>query len=68
MNDIVRVLRVIEYVGSRQNIELQMRLSLHGERQGVGDVIIKAATIGNYPEVLEQDQQQSGDKETGLGE
>ena len=54
MKDIVRVLRVIEYVGSREWVETQVKGSLHGERKGIGDVIIKAATIGTYPEILEQ--------------
>ena len=50
--DIVRVLRVIEYVGPRADVEEQIRNSLHGERKGIGGCIIKAATVGTFPEIL----------------
>ena len=49
--DIVRVLRVIEYVGPRSAVEEQIRNSLHGERQ-FRDIIIKVATVGTFPEIL----------------
>ena len=54
MADIVRVLRVIEYVGERADVEKQVAQSVHGEKRGWGNCIIKAATIGLYPEILEQ--------------
>lgn len=58
--DKVRVLRVIEYVGDREAVERSVANSIHGERiveytDGV-TVIIKAATLGEYPEVLETAQ------------
>lgn len=57
MMDTVRVLRIIEYVGPRDAIEKQVAGSLHGERLGTrtehGQVVIRAATIGVYPEVLD---------------
>lgn len=58
--DSVRVLRVIEYTGERSLIEDLISESIHGERRykrffkGVnGEVVIKAATLGLYPEILE---------------
>lgn len=54
MMDKVRVLRIIEYTGSREFVEAQLLNSVHGERKGIGDVVIRAATIGLYPEILEQ--------------
>lgn len=64
MSDIIRVLRVIEYTGPRELVEAQIANSIHGERRigkykdhGThqsldGEVVIRAATIGNYPEIL----------------
>lgn len=56
--DTIRVLRIIEYVGPRDLVEQQVGRSLHGNRYGAksehGMVVIRAATIGTYPEVLEQ--------------
>ena len=54
-NDIIRVLRVVEYIGPRQHVEAQVARSIHGERRipkPEGDVVIRAATLGLYPEVL----------------
>lgn len=52
--DIVRVLRVIEYVGPRKRVEETVKNSLHGEKRlGLG-LVIRAATLGMFPEVLEQ--------------
>jgi len=51
--DIVRVLRVIEYSGPRRDVEEQIEKSLHGQRKGVRDCVIKVATIGAFPEILE---------------
>jgi hypothetical protein len=51
--DIIRVLRVIEYVGPRADVELQVSRSLHGERKGCGECVIKAATVSTFPEILE---------------
>ena len=50
--EIVRVLRVIEYVGPRDQVEEQVKRSIHGERQ-VREMVIRAATIGEYPELLD---------------
>ncbi len=57
--DIVRVLRVIEYEGPRSWVEEMVRKSIHGEKRlnSMREVhkIIRAATIGDYPQILKQD-------------
>lgn len=53
MSDIIRVLRVIEYTGPRDKVEDQVARSLHGEKRLPNGVTIKAATVGTYPEMLE---------------
>jgi hypothetical protein len=49
--DTVRVLRVVEFVGPRDQVEAQVTRSIHGTRE-YRDVKISAATIGAYPEIL----------------
>jgi hypothetical protein len=53
--DIIRVLRVIEYIGPRSKVEKQVANSLHGTKEPGNGVIIRAATIGAYPEVLKSE-------------
>lgn len=55
MEKIVRVLRVIEYVGPQSWVESQVAGSIQGERRfgPNNERIIRAATIGVYPEILE---------------
>lgn len=55
MSDIVRVLRIIEYVGPRAWVEDTVRRSVHGTRVVGPGREIRAATIGEYPDVLYQD-------------
>lgn len=55
--DIVRVLRILEYVGPRSAVERCISQSIQGERKIVqphgNDILtIRAATIGLYPEIL----------------
>lgn len=54
--DIVRVLRILEYVGPRDRVEDVLERSIHGtKRYGASaaeEVQIRAATIGDYPEIL----------------
>jgi hypothetical protein len=49
--EIVRVLRVIEYIGEREAVEACVAMSLHGVKI-LPNYDIRAATIGIYPEVL----------------
>jgi hypothetical protein len=52
--DMIRVLRVIEYVGPRSAVEKQVAGSLHGTKQIFSTgVKISAATIGAYPEIID---------------
>lgn len=57
--DIVRVLRIVEYVGPRDLIEKQIEQSIHGTKnfgpRGL-EITIRAATIGGYPEILGQEE------------
>jgi hypothetical protein len=79
--DQVRVLRVIEYVGDRDIVEKTVAASIQGEKNvsrpdgtsraeqfGVGNMLIRAATIGIYPELLEAAQpEQTTTKDDPLG-
>ena len=56
--DIVRVLRIIEYSGPRDVVERQIERSLHGTKEfGNPPCRITAATLGTYPEILQQSEQ-----------
>lgn len=48
----VRVLRVLEYVGPRDRVEEVVARSIHGERDAGKGLVIRAATVGTYPEIL----------------
>lgn len=49
----IRVLRVIEYRGPRAEVELQVERSIHGTKRLPNGVIISAATVGQYPEMID---------------
>lgn len=55
MEDLVRVLRIIEYVGPRSRVEDVVARSIQGIKVH-NDLTIRAATIGSYPEILEPAQ------------
>lgn len=50
--DIVRVLRVVEYIGVRSRVEKTVAGSIHGERDCGNGLTIRAATVGAYPEII----------------
>lgn len=50
--DIVRVLRIIEYTGPRSAVEAQIERSLQGTKKLPNGLAIRVATIGGYPEIL----------------
>jgi hypothetical protein len=58
--DIVRVLRIIEYVGPRSAVERNIVNSIHGSRVGCScektgrHCVITAITLHEFPEVLER--------------
>lgn len=56
--DTVRVLRIIEYIGPRDKIEKQIAGSVHGTKECGNGVIIRAGTIGTFPEVLIHNNEQ----------
>ena len=54
--DKVRVIRVIEYIGPRDTIEEQLSISIMGDKYlKERDILIRTATIGQFPEILEED-------------
>ena len=61
--DTIRVLRVIEYVGPREAVEELISKSIHGERcymRNGKDIVIRAATLGTYPEILNPQEESNG--------
>lgn len=60
MPDVVRVLRVLEYVGPRDVIEKQLTRNLHNGTHLFrhGQLVVRVATIGDYPEILSKDNGQ----------
>lgn len=57
MTDIVRVLRILEYVGPREWVETTMQKNAvpsNGCYQVDKDKFIRSAVIGQYPEILER--------------
>lgn len=57
-SDIVRIVRVIEYTGDRERVEQTIAESLHGTTKLGRGLTIRTATIGEFPEILETDQQE----------
>jgi len=51
MSNLVRVLRVIEYVGTREWVEDIVSKSVHGVKT-LGNGQIRASTIGEFPDIL----------------
>lgn len=56
--DIVRVFRLIEYYGPRKWIEDTISKSIQGEKLIYNGYRIRATTLGTYPEIMEQKQEQ----------
>ena len=50
--DIIRVIRIIEYVGPRSKVEENVRQSIHGVKDCPNGLKITAVTLGEYPDVL----------------
>jgi len=53
MSNYIRILRVVEYRGPRAAVEDQVERSLHGTKRLPTGVIISAATVGQYPEMID---------------
>ena len=54
MKDQIRVLRVVEYIGQRKWVEETIARSIKGTKIVSGFGQIRAATIGDYPELLSE--------------
>lgn len=52
--DIVRVLKIVEYVGPRSAVEKHMANASWTMRKQSDGLVIRTAIVGQYPEVLEQ--------------
>lgn len=52
MSDKVRVIRILEYVGTRDQVEGVIEESLHGSKIISGDLKITAVTLGAFPEIM----------------
>jgi hypothetical protein len=58
--DVVRVVRIVEYIGQRDVVESVVAKSIQGEKyalvkdagQTVGGIMIRVATLGKYPDIL----------------
>jgi hypothetical protein len=51
--DIIRVLRVIEYVGPRSVVETHLRDVIHGVKKTSDGMEIRTATVGVVPDIIE---------------
>lgn len=64
MQERVRVLRVIEYVGPRKWVEATLARSIHGTMKLYpegGPAEIRTATVGRFPEALEPESEKEED-------
>jgi hypothetical protein len=52
MTDTIRILRIYEFVGPRNEVESQVAQSIQGSKILDNGIVITAATMGTYPEVL----------------
>lgn len=57
--DTVRVLRITEITGPRDEVERQLENSLHGTKH-FKSITIRSVTIGTYPEILELGEEKGG--------
>jgi hypothetical protein len=54
MDDIVRVVRVLEYVGPRSHMEAVLAQNAVKGTRVFGPLTIREAMLGDFPEVVEQ--------------
>lgn len=52
MSDIVRIVRVLEYVGSRDTLERVLEQNAVKGQRRFGAIVIREAVLGDFPEVL----------------
>lgn len=52
MTEIVRVLRVLQYIGTREWVEATVRQSVHGRKEVCLGCYIEGTTITPFPEYI----------------
>mgnify|MGYP000844751842 CR=1 FL=1 len=52
MSDIIRVVRVVEYIGERAAVEKVIKQSIKGTRIVSNKLTINAVTVGDFAEIL----------------
>ena len=62
MNDIIRVLRVVEYVDERAEVERTIKQSIKGTRIVNDKLTINAVTVGDFAEILKAQGETDNDK------
>ena len=62
MSDIIRVLRVVEYIGERAEVEKVINLSVKGTRIVNDKLTINAVTVGDFAEILKAQGEATNDK------
>lgn len=67
MTDIVRVLRILEYVGPRADVEYTLKNNAvpSNGQVDMGHLTIRSAIIGEFPEILANKGNQRSDMEYG---
>jgi hypothetical protein len=58
--DKIRVLRVIEYIGDREWVEKTLEKSIHGTWKLPNNREIRVATIGDFAEIIQQEETHEG--------
>jgi hypothetical protein len=58
MEDIVRIIRVIEYRGPRSRVEKTLSESIQGTKDAGNGLFISVATIGSFPEILKDNKEE----------
>lgn len=59
--DTVRVVRILEYVGPRLEVEETLKRSIQGEKRVGNGTVIRAATLGTFPEILQPKESNAQD-------
>lgn len=61
--DIVRVIRILEYVGPRKHVEETLERSIKGTDTHK-NLTIRAATLGDFPEIMEKGEEDGREEST----
>lgn len=54
MTDIVRIVRVLEYVGPRDALERSLAQNAVKRQKQFGSITVREAYLGEFPEVVEK--------------